>query len=215
MAQHFCCEFFDDLLQWVVRNSHSVLRAAVLMLLVGAKKAQSLGFCCSFARVPNCPPRGSRTDGGAWSMRLGSQAREPRGLQDHSRTCEGKQTQQLRIESEPTSAARRRRQGLRTVAGSETTELGNLSSSYAAARQTERGQRERPDPELLLRARAPKGDHASLALPAGLLQPPCLLPTRPRRLGPATLDRVGARTRRDERARRGAPSHLGLRFAVR
>ena len=61
-----------------------------------------------------------------------------------------------RIESEPKSAARRRRQGFRTATRRNDRER-QLVQRYAAAAQFERGQREPDEPDLTLaltRARA-------------------------------------------------------------
>ena len=75
---------------------------------------------------------------------------------DHSRTLEGKQETQHLLRLRSTSAARETTAGFayRIAAKRLSAELVKLD---AAAAQFERGQRERPDPELLLRARAAEG----------------------------------------------------------
>ena len=133
-------------------------------------------------------------------------------MHDHSRTLDGKLKTQLLLRLRSTS--RGGDDGRVCVPHrSETTESGKLSSSTPPPHSLNAASESGLTQSCSYARARPKGDHASLALPAGLLLPPCLLPARPRRR--RTQAAVGATRTRNERARRGAPSHLGLRFAVR
>ena len=89
-------------------------------------------------------------------MRLGKQAWARRRVAELELARANEQDAQLRIESEPNICGAETTAGFayRIAAKRLSAELVKLD---AAAAQFERGQRERPDPELLLRARAAEG----------------------------------------------------------
>ena len=126
------------------------------MLLVALNEAQCLFFCCSLAYPRVRLPRRRFSDRQR-SRRYASGGKRGQGEGwPELELARANEQEQLRIESEPNICGAETTAGFayRIAAKRLSAELVKLD---AAAAQFERGQRERPDPELLLHARAAEG----------------------------------------------------------
>ena len=126
-----------------------------IMLLVVINEAQSLDFCCSLA-YPRVSSRAARFSDRRRRGRCASGSKRWQGegcttILELSRASSRLSLLRLR------SKSRRGDNGRFAYRCWTLTAAVNFVGLDAAAAQFERGQRERPDPELLLRARAAEG----------------------------------------------------------